>query len=151
MFARAHLVAASRGRADRSGDHRPAPGAPPTPPGSTTPGNTPAAPTTAAAAAPLAAPASCPAARWASPTSGTTAAHDVGPTVHHRRPSEMRRNARTIAGSNWPPAHAASSRRAAGTLIGFLYERAAVITSNESVTLTILAACEISEPASRFR
>ena len=39
-----------------------------------------------------------------------------------------------------------SSRRAAGTLIGFLYDRAAVITSKESATLTIRAAREISSP-----
>ena len=62
-------------------------------------------------------------------------------------PSDTFRKARTIAGSNCSPAHAASSRRAAGTLIGFLYERAAVITSKESATLTIRAANEIWSPS----
>src|SRR5204862_219588 len=40
-----------------------------------------------------------------------------------------RRNARTITGSNWPPAHRASSSRAARVATGRRYERAAVMVS----------------------
>ena len=53
-----------------------------------------------------------------------------------------------MPGSNCAPAHASNSALAAGTVIGFLYVRDAVITSNESATATILAPSEISSPAS---
>ena len=110
-------------------------------------GRRPATPTAAAAVAPVAAPASCPPARCRGPRIGASAVQDIGPTVHQSLPRDTFRKARTIAGSNCSPAHAASSRRAAGTLIGFLYERAAVITSKESATLTIRAANEICSPS----
>ena len=45
--------------------------------------------------------------------------------------------ARTTAGSNWLPAQRVSSIRAASTGRGFLYDRAAVITSRASATATM--------------
>ena len=65
--------------------------------------------------------------------------HDSGPIAIRKRPSDTFRNARTMAASNWVPAHRASSARAATGEIGSLYERADVITSNASVTATIRA------------
>jgi hypothetical protein len=82
---------------------------------------------------------SCDPARESPPRNGTRATHEAGPTVHLSRPREMFRNALTTVGSNWVPAHRASSSRAAGTLAGFLYERDAVITSKASATATMRA------------
>lgn len=68
------------------------------------------------------------------------------PTVRQRRPIEMLRNARTMAGSSWVPATRVSSRRASATLMVALYGRGEVITSYTSATATIRAASEISVP-----
>ena len=51
---------------------------------------------------------------------GSCTRNDSGPVFHNRRGIEIPRNARTAAGSNWVPAHRASSARAAATAIGFL-------------------------------
>ena len=69
---------------------------------------------------------------------GAGRASDTGPVRQRSLGSEMLRNARTISGSNCPPAQSASSRLAAHTAIGFLYERAAVMVSYASATETIL-------------
>jgi hypothetical protein len=52
-----------------------------------------------------------------------------------------------MEGSNWDPAQRVSSCRAAVTLMGFLYERAAVMVSKESVTHRIRPPSEMSSPA----
>ena len=57
--------------------------------------------------------------------------------AHLSRPMEMFRKARTTIGSNWLPAHRASSSRAAAGVIALLYERAAVIVSKQSATATM--------------
>ncbi len=75
--------------------------------------------------------------------------HDNGPIAIRKRPSETFRKARTMAASNWVPAHLANSARAATGEIGSLYDRADVITSNASVTATILPARLMSVPAIR--
>jgi hypothetical protein len=75
---------------------------------------------------------------------------ETGPVRHRSLGSEMLRNARTISGSNCPPAQSASSLLAAHTAMGFLYERAAVIVSYESATVTILPPSEMEPPASPF-
>ncbi len=54
------------------------------------------------------------------PRNGSCTASVTGPVRHNSLGSEMLRNARTISGSNCPPAQSASSRRAAHTAIGFL-------------------------------
>ena len=51
---------------------------------------------------------------------GTSASQETGPIVQRSRPMETLRNALTIAGSNWLPAHRVSSSRAATALNGFL-------------------------------
>ena len=52
-----------------------------------------------------------------------------GPPSSRIRPIDASRNTRTMAGSKWVPAHAASSVRAASAVIADLYERTAVIVS----------------------
>src|SRR5918992_3344194 len=84
--------------------------------------------------------------RTPAPMNGSWASHERGPTVNHSRASEIKRNLRTTVGSNWEPAHFASSARAARTLMGFLYERAAVMVSNESVTVRIRPPSDSSGP-----
>ena len=76
--------------------------------------------------------------------------HDVGPIARRSFPIEMSRNARTISGSNWVPEQRVNSIRPSCAVIGFLYERAAVITSNTSATATSRPALEISWPTSPF-
>jgi hypothetical protein len=76
-------------------------------------------------------------------TIGTSNSQASGPTTRRWRPTEMLRNARTMAGSNWVPAQRVSSLRASQGDIGLLYERAAVITSKESATATMRAPREI--------
>jgi len=76
-------------------------------------------------------------------TIGISNSHASGPMTQRWRPTEMLRNALTIAGSNCVPAQRVSSFRASRGDIGLLYERAAVITSNESATATIRAPKEI--------
>ena len=66
------------------------------------------------------------------------------------RLSEIARNARTTFGSNCVPALLASSTRACAAGYGFLYERAAVITSNASATATMRPASEMSSPLNPF-
>jgi len=51
---------------------------------------------------------------------GSWTRSETGPVFHSSLGNEMLRKARTISGSNWPPAQSASSRRAAHTAIGFL-------------------------------
>ena len=75
-------------------------------------------------------------------TARVWASHDSGPIALRRSPIEICRNARTMSGSNCVPAQRVISRRASWIVIGFLYERAAVITSNTSATAT-------SRPAKR--
>jgi hypothetical protein len=62
--------------------------------------NAPPSPSAAASAVLFAAIAICSPERRSHPSTGVTAIHEAGPTVHHRRPIEMLRNSRTIAGSN---------------------------------------------------
>ena len=81
---------------------------PPTPP------DAPDVPTPPAGARPLA---------WTTPLgskSASCASHAAGPAIMRRRPSEMLRNERTTVGSNWVPAHTASSARADAGDIGCL-------------------------------
>jgi len=52
-----------------------------------------------------------------------------GPPSSRMRPIDASRNTRTMAGSKWVPAHAASSVRAASAVIADLYARTAVIVS----------------------
>jgi hypothetical protein len=62
-------------------------------------------------------------------TVGIWPIHAPNPMVRQRRPTEMLRKARTMAGSSCVPATRTSSSRAAVTLIERLYGRGAVITS----------------------
>ncbi len=62
-------------------------------------------------------------------SSGAWVSHERGPSRSRSLPREMFTNARTRRGSNWVPAHRASSDRASAALAGSLYERADVITS----------------------
>src|SRR5580693_7019398 len=63
------------------------------------------------------------------PRFGICPIHAPIPTARQRRPIEMLRNARTMAGSSWVPATRVSSRRASATLMVALYGRGEVITS----------------------
>jgi len=74
---------------------------------------------------------------------GTSNSHAKGPMTNRCRPTEMSKNARTMAGSNCVPAQRVNSFRANFGDMALLYERAAVITSNASATATILAPREI--------
>ncbi len=74
---------------------------------------------------------------------GTSNSQVRGPMTQRWRPSEMFRNALTTAGSNWVPAQRVSSLRASRADMALLYERMAVMTSNESATATIRAPREI--------
>ena len=76
-------------------------------------------------------------------TIGMSKSQASGPMTQRWRPTEMFRNALTIAGSNWVPAQRVNSLRASRGDMGLLYERAAVITSKESATATIRAPSEI--------
>ena len=58
--------------------------------------------------------------------------------------------ARTTVGSNCEPAHRSSSARASAAAIGFLYDRAEVITSKASATATIRAERVIDVPRSPY-
>ena len=53
-------------------------------------------------------------------TKGSEPSHASGPVTGRRRPIETSRKARTTWGSNWVPAQAASSMRAAWGLTGRL-------------------------------
>jgi hypothetical protein len=111
-----------------------------------------AAPTAAAAAAGAAAlPAA--AANWPAMDSawarnGNCSRKDSGPIPHINLGRLTARNARTTSGSKCAPAQSMSSLRAALALIGFLYERAAVMVSYESATATIRPASVICSAAS---
>jgi len=63
------------------------------------------------------------------PRLGIWPIHAPIPTMRQRRPIEMLRNARTMAGSSWVPATRVNSRRASATLMVALYGRGEVITS----------------------
>jgi hypothetical protein len=63
------------------------------------------------------------------PRLGIWPIHAPIPTVRQRRPIEMLRNARTMAGSSCVPATRVNSRRASATLMVGLYGRGEVITS----------------------
>jgi hypothetical protein len=52
------------------------------------------------------------------PTNGSSPSNDIGPTTRCSFPTEMFKNARTTAGSNWTPAHRANSLRAASVETG---------------------------------
>jgi hypothetical protein len=78
----------------------------------------------------------------------TPANHASGPITSRKRPREIARNARTTTGSNCVPALFANSVRAWAAGKGFLYERAAVMTSNASATATMRPASEIRLPRS---
>ena len=67
-------------------------------------------------------------------SSGSAASHATGPITRRNSPTEIARNARTMCGSNCEPALSVSSTRACAAGNGFLYERAAVMTSNASAT-----------------
>ena len=63
------------------------------------------------------------------------------------RPSETFRNARTTCGSNCVPGAAGDLLRASAATDADLYDRAEVITSNESATATMRPASGIASPA----
>jgi hypothetical protein len=80
---------------------------------------------------------------------GTWASDANAPPARRNFGSETLRKARTISGLKWVPEQRVSSARASQSDIADLYDRTAVITSNESATATIAAARGMSWPASR--